>query len=282
MAAPSAGEPAMGHHRPERPPVLPAAEDGTGDSAFRSLHGRIPGAGLLRHSRLMPALAGGLAVLSLGLMLALAMRSAGDRDLARLATLQQQVAMLQAQSLAGSSATSSIQGQLSGLQTQLVVLQAQLADLSQARSAVVAPVQPDPAPRAAAAAVPPAPAPVPDPPRSPRAAPGAAASAEDFARLINEGLRGKDRDASPIYRQIMLSALDLDAAYFVSMAAWGPERSQLVAVLEAARPGDFAFKRIHTGDVVLVVPKTPEMTAALSRAGAREVTAGDVVGYALF
>ena len=263
MAAPSAGDAAMRLRRMD-----PAAAG----SALPGL------TGLLSHPRAMPVLVGGLALLSLGLAGALVVRGGGDLE--RLATLQQQVALLQAQSLAGSSATAAIQGQLAGLQTQLVVLQAQVAEVSRTQSVVGAPSARAVAEPAAVGAPPPVAAP--SPPSDTVSAPEAPASSDDLARLISEGLRGKDRDTNPIYRQIMLSALDLDAAYFVSMAAWGPRPSPLAPILEAARPGDFAFRRRHDSDVVLVVPKSPQLTAALATAGTREVRLGDIVAFALF
>ena len=264
MAAPSAGDAAMRLRR---------ADPAAAGPAFAGL------TGLLSHPRAMPVLAGGLALLSLGLAGALVARGGGG-DLERLATLQQQVALLQAQSLAGSSATAAIQGQLAGLQTQLVVLQAQVAEVSRAQAAVGVPSAGAVAGPAAVGTPPPGAAP--SPPSDTGSAPGAPASSDDLARLISQGLRGKDRDTNPIYRQIMLSALDLDAAYFVSMAAWGPRPSPLAPILEAAQPGDFAFRRRHDSDVVLVVPRAPQLTAALVAAGTRQISLGDGVAFALF
>lgn len=68
-------------------------------------------------------------------------------------------------------------------------------------------------------------------------------SSADLSRLINEGLKGKDRATDPIYQQIMYSALDLGSDYQVSIAAWGQNPSPMAKVLQSAQITDFSLKK---------------------------------------
>lgn len=216
----------------------------------------------------------------------------GPTDRERLRDLQHQIALIEARASGGGAAVAELEGQLAGLSTQLAVLQAQMQQSRQdARAAAGA------APQAAlppiriellqgaggtVTAVPEATGPdtADAPVMAAAVAPSPPPSTENLTRLINDGLRGQDRDSNPVFRQIMLSALDLTTAYAVSLAAWGPEPAPIMDVLVGAKEGDFAFRRVPDGGA-MVVPKAAGLERALRDAGGRSMTLDGVEGFAI-
>ncbi|EFO32931.1 hypothetical protein TRICHSKD4_1550 [Roseibium sp. TrichSKD4] len=160
-------------------------------------------------------------------------------ELDHLTKMQQQVALLQVQNNAGTSNVASIQSQLAGLQTQLVVLQNQLGQLHQVSTQPRVTVLSEPittktngdsqqihthrsqTPVVSAK----------NRNSTNLSSIGDTQSTSQMSMLINNGLKGQKKSENSIYQQIMYSALDINSAYAVSLAAWGPNPSPIAEVL---------------------------------------------------
>lgn len=233
-----------------------------------------------------------LACAATAVVMVWALADRGPTDRERIVDLQHQIALIEARSSRGGSEVAGLEGQLARLTTQLAVLQAQMQQSRQdvGTAAATAPQAALPPIRiellqgagGAVTAMPDATAPdtADAPVMAAAVAPSPPPSTENLTRLINDGLRGQDRDSNPVFRQIMLSALDLTTAYAVSLAAWGPEPAPIMDVLMGAKEGDFAFRRVPAGGA-MVVPKAEGLDRALLDAGGRRMSLDGTEGFAI-